>query len=204
VQLAFNSHDDVARREFVDIGIWINLSTGAIQATRNFRPYKAVKFIKSDDSFFQVAQVAKLCIYPGGANPRVRWDGMSARPLEPSDLERIRGFGKADFASAIKEVKSHIKGPLADKQPIHALNFRRLGQVNGALVIEDARGERLVLTDLGMNEEPPSCHLLPLLPAELFEDQTMVVRFRHDLDAQQLRVKPLSIVTTTGIIRLTL
>ena len=51
VQLAFNSHDDVARKEFVDLGIWMNLTTGGIQITQNFRPYKATKYIKSDDSF---------------------------------------------------------------------------------------------------------------------------------------------------------
>jgi hypothetical protein len=204
VQLAFNSHDDVARKEFVDLGIWMNLTTGNIQITQNFRPYKAAKYIKSDDSFFQIAQVAELCVYPGGVNPRIRWDGMIPRPLESKDLEKIRSFGKGDFAAVVKDVKSHIKGPLADKQPICALNFRRIGQVDGALVCEDAKGERLVLTDTGMSEEPQSCHLLPLLSAALFENQTVVVRFRHDLDSRQLRIKPLSIVTTSGIIRLTL
>ena len=57
VQLAFNSHDDVARKEFVDTGVWMNLGNGRIQLTQTFRPYKAAKYIKSDDSFFQVAQV---------------------------------------------------------------------------------------------------------------------------------------------------
>jgi hypothetical protein len=194
----------VARKEFVDLGIWMNLTTGNIQITQNFRPYKAAKYIKSDDSFFQIAQVAELCVYPGGVNPRIRWDGMIPRPLESKDLEKIRSFGKGDFAAVVKDVKSHIKGPLADKQPICALNFRRIGQVDGALVCEDAKGERLVLTDTGMSEEPQSCHLLPLLSAALFENQTVVVRFRHDLDSRQLRIKPLSIVTTSGIIRLTL
>jgi hypothetical protein len=204
VQLAFNSHDDVARKEFVDVGIWMNLSTGGIQVTQTFRPYKAIKYIKSDDSFFQVAQVPELCVYPGGVNPRVRWEAMSPRPLVEDDLKRIRGHAKTDFSSVIKDVKSHIKGPLADKQPICALNFRRIGQINGMLVLEDARGERLVMTDVGMSEEPASCHLLPLLSESMFTNQTLVVRFRHDLDTRQLRIKPLSIVTNTGIIRLTL
>lgn len=203
-QLAFNTYDDSARKEFIDVGVWMNLATGDIQLTQNFRPYKAVKYISGDDSFFQVAQVPELCVYPGGVNPRVRWEGMIARPIETKDFDRIRGLGKGDFAAVVKDVKSHIKGPLGDQQPIHALNFRRLGQVNGVLVAEDAKGERLVLTDLGMSEEPRSCHLLRLLPSALFDQQTLVVRFRHELDTRQLRIKPLSLVTTTGIIRLTL
>ena len=78
VQLAFNSHDDVARQEYVDTGVWMTLGNGRIRVTQTLRPYKAAKYIKSDDSFFQVAQVKELCVYPGGVNPRVRWDGMVA------------------------------------------------------------------------------------------------------------------------------
>jgi hypothetical protein len=204
VQLAFNSHDDIARREYIDTGVWMVLGNGRICLTQNFRPYKAAKFIKSDDSYFQVAQIKELCIYPGDVNPRVRWEGMLSRPLEPRDLETIRNHGQSDFSTVIKQVKSHLKGPLADKQPIYALNFKRLGRVGEALVTEDGKGERLVMTDAGMAEEPPSCHLLALLPKESFEGQTLVARFRHDLDTRKLQIKPLSIVTPTGITRLTL
>lgn len=204
VQLAFNTHDDVARQEMIDTGIWITLGNGKVRLTKNYRPYKALKFIKSEDSFFQVAQVSELCIYPGDVNPRVRWEGMLPRPLDPKDLEKIRSWGHADFASVIKEVKTHLKGPLADKQPIYALNFNRLGRVGELIVAEDARGERLVMTDEGMAEEPASCHLLSLLPANCFERNTLIARFRHDLDTRKLRIKPLSIVTPDAIVRLTL
>lgn len=204
VQLAFNSHDDVARQEYVDTGIWMTLQNGKIRITQNFRPYRAARFIKSDDSFFQVAQVKELCIYPGDVNPRIRWEGMVPRPIEPKDLERIRSHGQADFAAVVKEVKNHLKDPLADKHPVYALNFKQIGQVNGNFVVEDARGERLVLTDAGMTEEPPSCHLLSLLPKDSFVGQTLVARFRHDLDSRKLQIKPLSIVTLRAIIRLTL
>lgn len=204
VQLAFNSHDDPARQEYIDTGVWMTLGNGRIRLTQNYRPYKAAKFIKSDDSVFQVAQVKELCVYPGDVNPRVRWEGMLPRPLEPADLQKIRSHGQADFATVIKEVKTHIKGALADKQPIHALNFKQLGRVGTTLVAEDARGNRLVLTDSGMAEEPPSCHLLSLLPKDSFTNNTLIARFRHDLDTRKLQIKPLSIVTPTSIIRLTL
>jgi hypothetical protein len=204
LQLGFNSHDDVARREYVDTGVWMNLANGQIQITQNFRPYKAAKYIKSDDSFFQIAQVKELCVYPGSLNPRVRWEGMLPRPIEPRDLQKARSHARSDFAAVIKEVKTTLRGPLAEKLPIYALQFRRIGRVEGVLVIEDAMGERLTMTDAGMTEEPPSCDLLPLLSPALYENQTMVVRFRHDLDQRKLQVKPLSIVTDTNIVRLTL
>lgn len=207
VQLAFNSHDDIARQEFVDTGVWMTLGSGKIRLTQNLRPYKAAKFIKSDDSFFAVAQIKELCVYPGDVNPRIRWEGTGpppSRPLEPRDLATIRSWGQSDFAAVTKEVKGHLKGPLSDKMPIYALNFARLARVGDTCFAEDARGERLALTDAGMAEEPPSVHLLSLLPRDCFASNTLIARFRHDLDTRKLQIKPLSIVTPANIIRLTL
>jgi hypothetical protein len=203
VQLAFNSYDDLARREYVDTGIWMNLNTGRIQLTQTFRPYKAAKFIKSEDSFFQVAQVKELCVYPGDVNPRVRWEEMAPRPIEAKDYQRIRGHAHRDFAALAKEVKNHLKAPLADKRPVYALHFARIGRVGDALVAEDTQGQRLVMTDTGMAEEPPSCKLFYLLPQTLFTDQTLVARFHHNLDTRKLQIKPLAIVTNSNIVRLT-
>lgn len=204
MQLAFNTHDDVARQEYIDTGVWMNFNTGRIQVTQNFRPYKAVKYIKSDDSFFGVAQVKEMCVYPGDVNPRIRWEGMTPRPAEAKDFKRVREHARGEFAEVIKEVRNTLKAPLADKQPIHALRFKRIGHVGGVPVVEDAKGERITMTDVGMTEEPPSCHLLHLVPREMHEGQTLVARFRHDLDKRQLQIKPLCIVTGSGVVRLTL
>jgi hypothetical protein len=204
VQLAFHSYDDTARKEYVDAGIWMNLGSGRECLTQTFRPYQAAKFIKSEDSFFQVAQIKELCVYPGDINPRVRWDGMVPREIEPKDLAKIRAHGCDTFADVVKEVKSILKNPLADKYPICALNYRRIGMVEKALVVEDKAGERLVITDKGLPEEPRSSHLLSLVPREVLQEQTLIARFRHDLDSRKLQVKPLSIVTASEVIRLTL
>ena len=188
VQLAFNSHDDVARQEYVDTGVWMTLGNGHIRLTQTFRPYKAAKFIKSDDSFFQVAQVKELCVYPGDVNPRVRWEAMLPRPLEPKDFAKIRTLGQADFAAVVKEVKESSQGA-AGRQ---AADLRAQLQTarprrTTLFVAEDAKGERLAMTDAGMAEEPPSCHLLSLLPKDSFEGHTLIARFRHDLDTRKLR-----------------
>ena len=204
VQLAFHSYDDTARKEYVDAGIWMNLGSGRVCLTQTFRPYQAAKFIKSDDSFFQVAQIKELCVYPGDLNPRVRWDGMVASPIEPKHLAKIRSHGRGAFADVVKEVKSILKDPLADKHPICAINYRRIGAIDKTLIVEDKTGERLVITDVGLSEEPRSSHLLSLVPKEVLQDQTLIVRFRHDLDSRKLQVKPLSIVTESDVIRLTL
>src|SRR5438093_6465083 len=96
LQLSFNSHDDWTRKEYVETGVWLNLQTGAVQLTRNYRPYRAAKFIREDDSFFQVAVCPEVCVYPGNLNPRVRWEAMKPRPIAKSDYGRAREYAKAD------------------------------------------------------------------------------------------------------------
>jgi hypothetical protein len=204
LQLAFNSHDDLARSEFVDTGIWTELSTGKIGITKTYRPYKAVKFIKSEDSFFQVAQVPMLCIYPGDMNPRIRWDEMVPRPAMESDYTKVRDAAAADFQALVKSVKNNLKGPLSEKQPVCMLRFKKIGLVGETFIVEDKAGNRLSMTDRGMSEEPSSVQLMRLVPQTALHDQVLVARFRHDLDSSKLEVKPLSIVTASEVIRLTL
>ncbi len=62
----------------------------------------------------------------------------------------MRAHGRGTFGDAVKEVKSILKDPLADKYPICALNYRRIGTVEKAIVVEDKAGERLVITDRGI------------------------------------------------------
>lgn len=202
VQLAFDTLDDLARREYVDTGVWMNLSSGHIQLTQTFRPHHAAKLIKGDDSFFQVAMVRELCVYPGDANPRVRWEEMRPRPLAPADLARVAGHAHDDFAAITKAVKNQLKSPLADRRPVYALRFARIGMVGEAHVVEDRHGNRVVLTDAGPRGEPPTCRLLGLMPPSALSGHTVVVRFHHDVDARTLRAKPLCIVTDTAISRL--
>ena len=182
----------------------MNLGCGRIVLTQTFRPYKAATFIKSEDSFFQVATTKELCVYPGDVNPRVRWEEMAPRPIEKKDFTTVRKHGNGDFAALVKGVKGQLKAALADKRPVYALNYAKMAESqDGSLVIEDAKAVRLVLTDTGMSEEPASCYLLRLVPKEMFTNQTLIGRFHRDLDTQTLCVKPLGILTESAIVRLT-
>ncbi len=203
LQLAFNSHDDWTRREFVETGVWLNLQTGAVQLTRNYRPYHAAKFIREDDSCFHVMICAELCVYPGNLNPRVRWEASEPRPVTKADQVRAREHAKADLRAVIKDVKTQLKSPLGDRHPFALLKYRALGRAGEDIIIEDQSGERLVLADDNHDGEPATLPLLPMLPDAVRRDQVMLVRFHHDLDSQKLRAKPLSIVTESDVIRLT-
>jgi len=203
MQLAFNAHDDWARKEFVETGVWLNLQTGAIQLTRNYRPYHAAKFIREDDSCFHIMCCAELCVYPGNLNPRVRWEAGEPRPATKADYANAREHAKADLRAVLKDVKTQLKSPLGDRHPVALLRYRALGHAGDHYILEDAAGERLVLAEDQYPGDPATLPLLSMLPSAARRDQAMLVRFRHDLDSQKLRAKPLSLFTENDIVRLT-
>ena len=203
LQLAFNSHDDWARKEFVETGVWLNLKSGAVQLTKNYRPYHAAKMIREDDSCFHIACCAELFTYPGNLNPRVRWETMQPRPVASADLQRAREYASNDFRAVIKDVKNQLKSALGDRHPHALLRFTAIGRAGDDVFIEDQSGERLVLAEHSNDIEPATIPLLRLLPKAARRNQVMLVRFHHDLDAHKLSAKPLSIVTETDVIRLT-
>ena len=203
LQLAFNAHDDWTRREFVETGVWLNLQTGAVQLTRNYRPYRAAKFIREDDSCFHIMACPELCVYPGNLNPRVRWEASEPRPVSKADCARAREHARSDLRAVIKDVKTQLKLPLGDRHPFALVKYRALGRAGENVIIEDQAGERLVLADDHHDGEPATLPLLHMLPKLVQHDQVLLLRFHHDLDSQKLRAKPLSIVTESEIIRLT-
>lgn len=203
LQLAFNSHDDWTRKEFVETGVWLNLQSGAVQLTHNYRPYHAARHIREDDSCFHIMACPELCVYPGNLNPRVRWEASEARPITHADYARARELARPDLKAVIKDVKTQLKSPLGDRHPLALLKYRTLGRVGSETVMVDFAGEKLVLADDGYAGEPNALPLLPMLPKAVRQDQVILVRFHHDLDLQKLRAKPLSIVTAEDLVRLT-
>src|SRR5215510_6017968 len=189
LQLAFNSHDDWTRGEFVETGVWLNLQTGAVQLTRNYRPYQAAKFIREDDSNFNVVVCPELCVYPGNMNPRIRWETMQPRPVTSADYKRAGEYAKTDLKAVVKDVKAQLKSPLGDRHPFALIRYRALCKAGDHPVVEDPAGERLALTGSTRKSEPATLRHLSIIPAAIRRDQLMLVRFHHDLDSQKLHAK---------------
>lgn len=199
IQLVFNSVISEARMEYVDYGIWVNLKNGEIQQTFNYRPFKAAKYIREDDSFYSVAQVKELFIYPGELNPRIRWEGMEIRDVALEDYKIIKSYAQKSYSEVIKTIKNQIKNPLSDKTPLALLSFSTIGKVDGLFTAEDKKGQRLVLED---DFEPYSTYMLELVDGKVLTDNCLLVRFHHNLDTGKLRAQPLSLITDDRIIRL--
>lgn len=158
--------------------------------------------MREEDSFFDIAVVPQLYTYPGDMNARIRYESMSSRPVQGTDLERAAAMAHRSYSEVFKKVKNQIKNPLSDKQPVMLLHASSLGVTeNGQYVLTDGEGTRLLLEDIPSVPQG-TVGLLPFLPAGAREDCTVMVMFEHDLDQGRLRAQPLSVLMDEEVIRL--
>ncbi|EGO65714.1 hypothetical protein [Acetonema longum] len=205
MQVQFSSWLSEARGEYIDAGAWVNLKTGQVHKTLTFRPVKATKYIRQDDSVFDLVQVPELFTYPGGdMNIRVRWENSTMRKAVATDYKTIQSHAGKSLGEVIKSVKNQLKNPLADKYPLALLHFARIGSVNGSIVAEDGQGQRIVLADANEAFEPLSTMLLELVPQQTLHNGTLLARFHYSHATRRLCAQPLTLITGEGAIRLTL
>jgi len=200
LQLGFVSRDDPARQDFVDTGFFISLKSGVIYRKINYRPYKAAKHIKEDDSVSDILQVPEMFCYPGHINPRCRFGEFALRKTAPTDLKITLSHAESSFPDAVKTVKNQIKDPLADKNPLILL---KAAAFDGRRLI-DENGNKQVLIDapdLRSGETLPLEIMRSVNPA-IFEGAAVLVMYNNDVDAGVLSAAPICVVTDGGIVRL--
>lgn len=202
LQLAFASWDDAGRQELVDMGFWLEPGAGAIHRTVQYRPYKAARHIREDDSFMEAARVKELYLYPGGLNRRVRFEEWTARPLEAADWQAVAAVACRSYAEALKTVRNQLKNPLANRTPAVLLHVAEtLITDQGAYVIRDSAGSELALSDTGELGRG-TVELLPFVPPGLLKDACMLVLFRNRPESGRLAVQPLTVIKGERMIRL--
>ena len=125
VQLSFWVTYDETRKEFIDTACWVDLESGEISMTYNYRPIKALKYVKEEDSVFDKLRIAKLVKYPGEGNPRVLWEGAEFLPILEADLCKIRSLASSSLKNEGKMAKNLLKNPLSD-YPTNQMHCRKV------------------------------------------------------------------------------
>ncbi|MEN1988596.1 MULTISPECIES: SWIM zinc finger family protein [Paenibacillus] len=202
LQLAFYCHKDDARREYIDTGYWLELGSKRIHRTVHYRPFKALKFMKEEDSFFNVAQISELYLYPGGMNARVRFEGMIPRETKAVDLEAACESAWSSIPEAVKAVKNQLKDPLGDRAPVALLKASRIARTEmGGFALVDEAGNTLELSDI-YRLPGQSTPLLSLVDASLLSDCCVLAMFEHQMDTGRLAAQPLTVIQGDRIARL--
>ncbi len=200
VQLAFWVDYKEARKEYIDIGCWADLATGEVYKTYNYRPLKALQYVKQEDSIFGVADIPEAACYPGDGNLRIRWDGANMRPVEESELEKLMAMASSSLATEVKAAKNLLKNAMADPMLFRLIAFEQIGRTEQGIVL-CAGGDTILLGDApGMEETTNRIAILP--SKELLQNQVLLGAFYYDKAERRFKLQPFSIITKTNIVRL--
>lgn len=126
LQLAFYVEYDEARAEYVDTGYVADIDTGEIFCTKNYRPVKALKYVKEDDTVFELIEVPTLMYYPGEGNKRVRFEEFTTRQVTQDEITALCGKASGDLAGAAKNAKNVLKNVLAGKELALLLRYESI------------------------------------------------------------------------------
>lgn len=202
VQLSFDVSFDEAKKEYIERGFWLDITDGELVQTLNLRPAKALKYVKADDSCFELLEVPTLYQYPSASCPRVRWEGFQSRPLTDDEQESLRTFASAGIAEIVKTAKGQFKNTLLPKFMPALVPIGTLGRVEDTIVVEDSTGARLELRD---RREDGTEHAsverllsLPVIPEA--GDALFGLVFYDDAD-KHICFHPYSVITANEIFR---
>ena len=205
LQMSFQVNYDAARKEYIDRGYWVDVDTGEISCTYNYRPVKALKYVKQEDSCFEVARIDRLYYYPGSGNRRVRWDAATFEPVTPEVLAAVKGYAQKEIRAAVKLAKNEMKNLLSEDYCGMLLSFVRIGVIKteqgNCWVLEDSTGERIELAVRDGWEN--SMEAMSRIPQpEVLQNQALFGFLYYDREKRRIRMYPCSIVTDKGIVRL--
>ena len=201
IELAFSMITSNSSKEYIDIGFWLDLETGKINSTYNYRPFKAVKYIKQDDCVFDVVIPKIMVYYPGEVNQRIRWDEFQIRDITNNDLKKMKSFA-GDIDTVIKASKNYLKNTLSKNYIPSLINYKSIGKSSDeSILLEDSSGKKIKLSTMRGFESTLNS-LLCLPNKKMYEEQAMFGLVFYNEKERAFEVHPLSIVCEDNIIRL--
>lgn len=203
VQLSFDISFDDAKQEYVERGFWLDIERGDLVQTLSYRPVKALKYVKGEDSCFEVVEVSTLYEYPGEVCPRVRWESCTTRSMGKQELQAILTSVRLDIPTTVKLAKNQMKNTLMPKYIPALLSVGRFGKIGDVSVLEDPAGNRILLRD--RREEGKDHSTVARLACLSMLEQEKSVVFGlvfYDESDRRICFHPFSLVTPEQIIRL--
>lgn len=201
IQLSFYIYFDPIRNYFVDEGHVLELTTKKLFKTKNYRPLKALKHIKQDDSISKVINTNMLVVYPGDLNPRVRYNDFTLKNITQNDIKDIKLCANTNFKQIEKDVKASIKSPLADKNPIVLVkvdSIKKVKDLNFYEIYDDQKNS-LILGNINQIDEDYNILFDKIC---LDKDICLLLMMANDLSKNKLVGRPIAIINNNNIFNL--
>ena len=116
-------------------------------------------------------------------------------------MEKLRSFAAVDLQAEAKAAKNYLKNAMSSPVLFRLIAYEQIGRTQEGLVLQTKNGQNILLGDLPGMEE--TIHRISMLPDErIFKDQVLLGGFYYSPNDRRLRLKPLSILTESDVIRL--
>jgi hypothetical protein len=180
----------------------IDLGSGELFTAATERPFRGGAG-SEQPSYRDLVLVRTAVAHSGWPPLRLTWEPATERrqPLTPGYLEQALGHAAPIFAPALTAFRDAGRHPLAPGETLAWLRYKRIGWVEGQLVLEDDAGARLVAAD----REPGYSRTANLARAAGGAGRLgggVLVRLWVPPGLVALRAEPLALVTTEGHWRL--
>ena len=203
VQLAFWVILDDARKEYIETGAWIELNSGMIYLTKNFRPLKSLKHIKADDTVFGAVKIPSMAVYPGEGNVRVRWDSAEFDELTDDDFKKLRSLSSNSVKAEIKAVKNFLQNAMSSPIIYKLISFAEIDKIGDKIVLKSKDGDTVELKDFG--DADKMTDRLQMLPYQkLLENGVMLCGFHYNNAENRICAQPMCIIpdSENAVVRL--
>ena len=192
-QLSFWVVYDEARKEYIDTGVWLDLGSGTLYLTKNFRPLKSLKYVKADDSTLGAVNMPIMAVYPGDGNVRVRWENAEFSELTDGDFAKLRDFAAKSIESEMKGIKNFLQNAMSNPIIFKLISFSQIGKIGDKTVLRSKDGDTVALEDFP--ELEAATERLALLPdAKLLRDGVMLCGFHYNQAERRISAHPLCII----------
>lgn len=201
MQLAFSEISSYDLKTDIDLGFWLDIDSGRIYTTKNIRPQKAGKYLKKEDSANGVYHIPDLYRYPGGLNPRVRWE--SAEISNADDIAYGMMYDKAgtSISEAVKAAKNELKNTLSEPYAAVFLRFEKILLADDRRAVMKFRNESITLQAY-YRQFPQCCDVLSVVDRRWLSDGALFGLMYYDPEERRMFLCPMSIVQPDGIIKL--
>lgn len=197
VQVAYTSYTNDLN-EFAMVGeqILLNLLTGEIYKVKRAENFNT-KFTKKEEVINSILKVESLYLYPSEGNQRVKLGELEYRELTARDLKNMKESSRKDFKAVLKEVKSQIRNPLNNKNPIYNLKvYDILSNSNNDMAIFDDLGNAIPL------KFKEQSYIIKMLKRKDLIGQSLVCYFDYDVEENMIYAVPVSIINSKQVISL--
>lgn len=200
MQLSFNVLEDSIHNMYIDTAYWIDLTDGEICKTENKRPFRALGYVKEEDSFFGVYQVEELYRYPGGLNRRVRWDNANIRKKEQADFVKAVSFAENSLSEAVKKAKNELKNTLSNPYSAMLIKYDNIGFAEDGHGVLKSVDETISLKST--KDYPDVINVLKIVGNDKYNRADCAVMGELFYENRKIYLCPLAIITPENIIRL--